>query len=101
MDRRECDMRGLVARDPDGKCYPMGKPCKEVPDEVCKALTNAYNLARFDMMNVQYVMCQKAMEDGWKEYQDLYPRTHCPQDEKGNNVYCHNCRLYSHCFPNG
>lgn len=96
-DRYCCDVRGLVNRDPDGKCYPMNKPCKEVPDEVCTAVKEAYNMGRYDIIATQHEMTTKAMEEGWAKYRTKYERTYCPENEDGTVVYCSECRLQTHC----
>ena len=98
MSRSLCYMRGLVQRDPDGKCYPMDKPCKEVPDDICAALQVAYDMSRFEMINIQYTMCKEAIEEGWKNHVDKYQMTNCPTNENGVKVMCSTCRLYKECF---
>ena len=68
-----CDMRP-VKRRTDCICYPMQQACLSVPKETCQALRLAYDFARYDMIELQFGMCMKALNEGWKDFGTMYTR---------------------------
>ena len=77
-----CELRP-IGFDPDGKCYPMDKPCKEVPEDVCNALRFAYDFSRYDGLRFQYHQYEKWIANWDKEFGSKYPRTDYPVAEEG------------------
>ena len=87
-----CELRP-IGFDPDGKCYPMDKTCKEVPEDVCNALRFAYDFSRYDGLRFQYHQYEKWIANWDKEFGSKYPRTDCPVAADGKMMLCSVCGL--------
>ena len=85
-----CDLRGKIKRDRNGTCFAMNKPCKEVPDDVCKCLLKAYDIGRYDMIELEHRTFSEAYKN-WQEFGDKYNRQDCP--DKTNLTPCSKCGL--------
>ena len=89
---KHCDLRP-IGYDQDGKCYPMDKSCKEVPEDVCNALRFAYEFSRYDDIRAQYHQYEKWIAKWDEEFGSKYPRTDCPVAADGKMMLCSVCGL--------
>lgn len=77
-----CEMRN-TRKNTNGFCYPMHMNCCAVDNSMCKALKIAYDMSRYDMIKLQHEMEERAIKDGWKDFESSYPRIDGEWNEDG------------------
>ena len=93
IQRFFCKLRP-IGYDQNGKCYPMDMDCKDVPENVCKALQFAYDFATYDRIRMDYRIAQDTLALWDADFGDKYPRSDCPE-KYGKDITFAECGICS------